>query len=88
MASSENSNILKLILFNGNYYDELQPKDYKERQRKPFAKSEFEKYTINVDLSQVNDVDLEEKKITSKYDMLAVGDLSYTIDSLIEKKRN
>ena len=86
LISSEESEVLKLVLYDGNYYDEIQKKNFKERQKKPFAKSEFEKYTINVDLSEINKVDLDDKKITSKYDMLAINDLDYTIDSLVKKK--
>jgi len=88
LISSKDSDILKLKLFDGNYYDELQPQKFEERQKKPFAKSEFETYTINVDLSQINNVDLEQKQITSKYDMLSIADLSYTIDSLKIKDKD
>jgi len=86
LISSEESEILKLVLFDGNYYDDIQKKKFKERQKKPFAKSDFETYTINVDLSEINNVDLDDKKITSKYDMLDIQDLNYTIDSLEQKK--
>ncbi len=86
LISSEESEVLKLVLYDGNYYDEIQKKNFKERQKKPLAKSSFEKYTINVDLSEINKVNLDDKKITSKYDMLAINDLDYTIDSLVKKK--
>ncbi|RZV66666.1 MAG: YjgP/YjgQ family permease [Flavobacteriaceae bacterium] len=83
LMSNKDSDVLKLVLFDGNYYDEIQSKDYKERRKKPFVKSEFEEYTINVDLAEINEnVDLEQKQVTSKYDMLNVKDLDYTIDSL------
>jgi len=83
LMSNKDSDVLKLILFDGNYYDEIQSKDYKERRKKPFVKSEFKEYTINVDLAEINEnVDLEQKQVTSKYDMLNVKDLNYTIDSL------
>ena len=88
LISSEDSNVLKLILFDGWYYDDIQKKQPKEKQKKPFAKSEFKKYTINVDLSEINKVDLGDKKITSKYDMLDIKALDYTIDSLIDLKSN
>lgn len=87
LASSEESDVLKLILYDGWYYDDIQKKNFKERQKRPFAKSKFKKYTINVDLSEINNVDLDEKNITSKYNMLAVNELNYTIDSLINKER-
>lgn len=86
LASSEESDVLKLILYDGWYYDDIQKKEFKERQRRPFAKSEFKTYTINVDLSEINQVDLDEKNITSKYNMLAINELDYTIDSLVNKE--
>ncbi|MCH7525234.1 MAG: LptF/LptG family permease [Bacteroidetes bacterium] len=82
LASSEDSDILKLVLFDGNFYDALQPKDFKERNKKPFVKSYFEKYTINVDLSNINNVDFDIKDVTTKYSMLNVKQLNYSIDSL------
>ena len=88
LVSSEESNVLKLILFDGWYYDDIQKTDYKEKQRVPFAKSEFKKYIINIDLSQINNIDLDQKQITTKYTMLDFRDLDYTIDSLTEKKSN
>lgn len=81
LISSEESNIIKLVLEDGWYYEDVSKKNYKERIRRPFAKSEFKKYTINIDLNQA-DVDLDEKQITSKYDMLSIDKLDYTIDSL------
>ena len=86
LISSENSNILQLVLQNGNYYEEIFSKDPKELIKKPAAKSNFEVYTINVDLEQLNKVDLEDKSFSNRYNMFGVGDLSYTIDSLKKDK--
>ncbi|MFB9054754.1 LptF/LptG family permease [Formosa undariae] len=80
--TQENSDILRLILTDGYYYDDTPPKKLKERRRKPFTKSAFDTYTINTDLSQLNNVDLDDKNVTDKYNMLDVKDLGYTIDSL------
>ena len=88
LKSKEDSNILQLVLFDGFYYDDLQPKDYKDRQKKPHVKSYFEKYTLNIDLSNLNSVDFDDTKVSSKYTMLTAGDLNYTIDSLINKQNN
>ncbi len=88
LASSEDSDVLKLVLFDGNFYDALQPKDFKERNKKPFVKSYFEKYTINVDLSNINNVDFDIKDVTTKYSMLNVKQLNYSIDSLNKIKTN
>ncbi|MFG6687495.1 LptF/LptG family permease [Mariniflexile sp. HNIBRBA6329] len=86
LASEENSNVLKLILFDGNYYTDINPNSIKSRNKKPFAKSTFEKYTINIDLSQMNNVDFDEQSQTDKYNMLNVVGLHKTIDSLSKKE--
>ena len=81
--SKENSDIVQLVLIDGNYYDVLQPKNYiKRTKNKPQAKSTFEKYIINIDVSQFNDIDYEDKQSSKRYTMLGVNDLSTTIDSL------
>ena len=81
--SDERSDILQLILYDGNYYDELQPANYQKRTKnRPQIKSTFEKYIINLDLSEFNNVDFEQKETSSRYNMLGVSELSSTLDSL------
>ncbi len=82
LISSEKSSILQLVLNNGNYYEDITPKKYTDRKKFPFAKSSFKKYTINIDLSQLNNVDVDEEKVTNSNTMLTVNELSYTLDSL------
>lgn len=82
LISSEQSNILQLVLNDGNYYEDIVPKKYTDRDKMPFAKSSFKKYTINLDLSQLNKVDVDEEKISNTNTMLNVNELKYTIDSL------
>ena len=85
--SDEYSNILQLILYDGNYYDELQPANYEKRTKnRPQAKSAFDKYIINIDISQFNNVDFEQKDASSLYSMIGVVDLSIAIDSLYRLK--
>ncbi len=87
-VSSEESDILQLILFDGNYYDDLQPKDYQKRTKnKPQVKSYFEKYILNVDLSQINNVDFEKKEFSTKYTMLDITALDTAIDSLVDVRQ-
>lgn len=86
LASDKDSNVLKLILFDGNYYSDVATKSIKSREKKPFAKSKFEKYIINIDLSQMNNVDFDEQDQTDKYNMLNVVGLNKTIDSLVKKE--
>lgn len=83
LTSSVDSDVLQLVLYDGNYYDALQPKEFNEREiNKPFVKSYFEVYTLNVDLSKLNDVDFEKEDVSTKYSMLTANELDYTIDSL------
>jgi lipopolysaccharide export system permease protein len=87
LASEKDSNVLKLILTDGNYYSDVSTNTAKSRNKKPFAKSSFKKYTINIDLSQMNNVDFDEQSQTDKYNMLNVIDLTKTIDSLKLSKK-
>ncbi len=81
LISSESSNTLKLVLFDGNYYEDITPKKYEERERMPFAKATFKKDVINIDLSKLN-TNVETGEIANTNTMLNVGELNYTLDSL------
>ena len=80
LGSSESDNLLQLTLLDGNYYENIQPSDFEERKKQPFAKSSFKKYIINIDLSKINKVENEEDYTSEK--MLNISELSYTVDSL------
>ncbi|MBF6642140.1 LptF/LptG family permease [Flavobacterium sp. J49] len=82
LVSSEDSNVLKLVLNDGNYYEDIPIKKFEDRDKMPFAKSEFQRYVINIDLSKLNNANLNEEKITNTNTMLNVGELTYTLDSL------
>jgi lipopolysaccharide export system permease protein len=86
LIGSKNSNILKLILFDGYNYDDTPPKTSKERRRHPLTKTFFKKYVTNLDLSEFNKIDLDEAKTTNGYKMLNIVDLNYTIDSLKQQR--
>lgn len=86
LISSEDSNILQLELKNGYYYEELLSEQSNRKQNQPHAKSAFDTYIINVDLEGLNNVDLEEKSFTDRYNMLDVRGLRITIDSLYNVK--
>jgi lipopolysaccharide export system permease protein len=85
LISSEKSNILQLVLFDGNYYQDIKSRDPKKRKKAPHAKSSFKKYTMNIDLSEFNKVDLDEKGKGITYRMLKIDELVPTIDSLEQK---
>jgi lipopolysaccharide export system permease protein len=82
LISSAESSILQLVLNDGNYYEDLVPRKYEDRNKLPFAKSAFKKYTINIDLSQLNKVDINDQNIANTNTMLTVNELKYTLDSL------
>lgn len=81
LVGSEKSNLLSLILTDGNYYDEVQESSPRNRSSRPFAKSYFKEYVINIDLSNFNDVDLDEERYSNSHNMLKISELNKTIDS-------
>ena len=82
LISSESSNILKMVLYNGHYYEDIIPKKLEEKERLPFAKADFKKDVINIDLSKLNKSQDDEGEISNTNTMLNVGELRYTLDSL------
>lgn len=81
LTSEDDSNYLQLELYDGYYYEDIHPKNFEERKRLPFAKSSFKKYVINIDLTKLNQAEIDDGNITSEK-MLTALELKYTIDSL------
>ena len=79
LISAEGDNVLSLKLIDGNYYDEVEQKDFRKQKREPYVKSYFETYTINIDLSELSNVDMDEKSIDNAYTMLTVTQLNDTL---------
>ena len=86
LKSSKDSDILQLVLKDGHYYEDVKSKSSKDNKKYPFAKSNFGTYTMNIDLSDLNDVDMDEERDISTDKMKNVSRLSKDIDSL--KKDN
>lgn len=82
LISNETSNLLKLVLHNGNYYEDVIPEKYEDRNKIPFAKASFKTDIINIDLTKLNNVNMNDESVTNTDSMLSVGELSYTLDSL------
>ncbi len=85
LISSLDSPTLSLKLTDGNYYSEVKQKDFKKRKREPFAKSYFDTYTLNIDLSSLDDVDLDEKGVDNSYQMLNVTELDSSLQKQSER---
>ncbi len=82
LISNEKSSILKLVLNDGYYYQDVTPKKYEDRAKLPFVKAAFKKQIINIDLSELNKVDEDKGDVSSTNGMLNVSELRYTLDSL------
>ncbi|WP_396181835.1 LptF/LptG family permease [Flavobacterium sp.] len=82
LKSDESTNLLQLDLLDGNYYEDIQPKKFEDRDKLPFAKSSFKKYTVTIDLAKLNGATTEGNEIVNTYNMLNMSELKYTIDSL------
>ena len=82
---------LKLVLYNGNRYEEFIPKKIQERNRIPHAKVSFEEYEMNIDLSQFNNIDLDQENIKTSFRMQKINQLNTSIDTLessFEEEKN
>ena len=88
LISSESSNTLQLVLNNGNYYEDILPKNYEDRPKMPFVKSSFKQDVINIDLSELNKIDTDNENITNTNTMLTTRELNYTLDSLKKTFKN
>ncbi|TPG41486.1 LptF/LptG family permease [Flavobacterium pectinovorum] len=88
LISNEKSSILKLVLNDGYYYQDVTPKKYEDRAKLPFIKGKFKKQIINIDLSELNKVDDDKESISGTNAMLNVNELRYTLDSLNKNLNN
>ena len=75
---------MTFILHNGYYNEENDKKtNSREKERMPFTKSHFKDYTVNIDISTLDNVDLEEERYKKDFEMLSLSQLQYYIDSLV-----
>ena len=88
LLSDESSPVLSLKLIDGNYYNEIIASSYKKRKKRPFVKSSFEEYIINIDLSQLNDTDMDAENVRHPYKMMDISALNKQIDTLSVKFNN
>jgi lipopolysaccharide export system permease protein len=82
LASEEGSNTLSLILKQGNYYEDIQTKNPGKQQSEPFVKSYFDQYTINIDLTELNNKDVDKENDLNNQNMYNISELRVEIDSL------
>ena len=82
---NENDNYLQLILKNGNRYEDIVASTAAEKQRYPHTRASFEEYVLNIDISDFNNVDLEEETYKSTYKMQKINQLKNSSDTLNKK---
>lgn len=82
IASEPGSNTLSLILKEGNYYEDIQTKTAAKQRREPFAKSYFDEYSINIDLTELNNKDIDKDNNLDNQNMYNISELRVEIDSL------
>src|SRR5690554_848264 len=82
LTSEEGSNTLSLILKEGNYYEDIQTTKAADQRKEPFAKSYFEEYAINIDLTELNKKDFDKDNDVNNQNMYNIRELRVEIDSL------
>ena len=82
LKSGEIGDKLQLFLFDGNRYEEITREKSEDKRKIPHSKVQFEKYIMNIDLTQFNNVDLSKENYKSTFRMQKVDQLDESIDSL------
>ena len=72
---NENDSYLQLILRNGNRYEDIVTSSVAEKQKYPHTRASFEEYILNIDISDFNNVNLDEENYRSTYKMQRVNQL-------------
>ena len=88
LISSEESDIIQLVLKNGYRYEEMQPKSAKDKRKHPFTRADFETYISNIDVSDLNNQDIEAESDIMTDKMKNVVRLTKDIDSLRDNNLN
>ncbi|MFM1808243.1 MAG: hypothetical protein RLZZ242_968 [Bacteroidota bacterium] len=82
--SNKDSELLKLVLYNGYYYEEILLKDPEDIKKQPFARASFDTYIKFIDLSSLDEIDLEEQSSITTDKMKPTRQLLKDIDSLAQ----
>ena len=81
LKSSLRSNVIQLVLYEGNYYNDMFYRDAIKMSSSPFVRSYFDSYTLNIDVSEINKVDLSEEVVTDNHRMLKARELLVRLDT-------
>ena len=81
-VKNENEGYLQLVLKNGNRYEDVEANKAVDREKFPFTKASFDEYILNIDISEFNNVDLDEENYRSTYKMQKINELNKNFDTL------
>lgn len=83
ISSEEGSSYMTFVLNNGHYYEEHSSRsDKKEKKIKmPSSKANFDTYTINIDISNFSNDDLDDTKVETHHQMFSLKQLAIVSDS-------
>nr|WP_289040667.1 LptF/LptG family permease [uncultured Zobellia sp.] len=81
LISSEDSELIQLVLRDGHYYRDMDKKKSTEKRKYPFAKSNFEIYRMNIEIPEMEQ-DLEEENVSNREKMKNVSRLIKDMDSI------
>ena len=85
ISTEEGSKYMTFELHDGYFYEENDKKiNSRLKKRMPYTRSFFKTYTVNIDISKLDNVNLEEKRYKKDFEMLTMKQLNYYIDSLKE----
>ncbi len=86
IISEEGSRYMTLILKNGHYFEDhiKNRTSYKKKAKMPASYADFDKYTINIDISALTKGDLNDIKYTKNFNMLSLAQLKDTLPTMKE----
>ena len=84
IISEEGSRYLTLVLEDGFYYEDIIGNKSTQlvRKKMAFTKAHFDKYEVNIDVSNIGDFDPDDVKYKTGKEMLSLRQLEFYIDSL------
>lgn len=82
LISSQESDFIQLVLKDGHYYEDVETKANESKMKYPFARANFDTYTMNIEIPEINNDELEEERDISTDKMKNISRLSKDIDSL------
>ena len=86
LISSEDSEIIQLVLKDGHYYRDIESKANTEKKKRPFAKADFNIFRMNIEVPEM-EMDLEEESVSNREKMKNVSRLLKDMDSLERDNR-